>query len=291
MTDVYTPPANSTLASQGAPVAVVADNDVVSLSVSYGPFRATETVWQQGAFCPLYMRSTRTDARTFTIVRDDGWPSKPLVWVNDPPGAVAGPALLAVDPTAVAQWSLDGTLADRSGNGRDMNGTTDYSGDIILGHLGARNGIILSPASEVPFQITGDMTVMFRHWSASPGARQFLCGSILGTASAGPWGLETDSAQKFCYRSQGGVLVTSNVSAPKYFAWYCFRRASSIVKLQIDATTYVSTAVAVPAAPGLMRINGDSGTPTQGAMYDLNIWARALSDSEIAARRSIMMGL
>jgi hypothetical protein len=110
VTDVYTPPANSTLASSSAPISVVADNDVVSLSVSYGPFRSTETVWQQGAFCYPFLRSTRADARTFTIVRDDGWPSKPGVWVNDPPGPpVSGQALgliYEVDFRAMANQAI-----------------------------------------------------------------------------------------------------------------------------------------------------------------------------------------
>lgn len=111
MTDVYTPPANSAIQS-GDAWAVVADNDVDSLSVSYGPFRSTETIWQQGAFCYPFLRSTRANARSFMVSRDGGWPAAPRFWINDPVVTPTGwDVLLDFDFTA----QPDGPVHDSGG--------------------------------------------------------------------------------------------------------------------------------------------------------------------------------
>lgn len=105
MTDAFTPAANSTLASVSVPLAVVTDNDVVSLSVSYGPLMVTETVFQQGLFFYPYLRSTQSGARSFSIVRDGGWPQAPKFWVNDPLPSSGNATNDPLTISAVGAWN------------------------------------------------------------------------------------------------------------------------------------------------------------------------------------------
>lgn len=76
--------AGSTLPSLSEPIDFTASAEVIAISVRFGRSRIEERVYRDGAFLYPYLRSTR-DGLTFRLVRDDGWPSHPRVFVDEVP--------------------------------------------------------------------------------------------------------------------------------------------------------------------------------------------------------------
>jgi hypothetical protein len=292
------------------------DRLVTSISIEFSPHRgngARETVWDGpegdglGDFSYLYRGSSRTGTGPYTwhVKRTGGWPAELRIRVQEYPSAISVPALQAVDATAVAQWELGSDLLDRSGSGNHLGGSlgaaSGKTGDLIPGTVCRRYDIFVAAGADTPFQITGDLTVVFRTaWSGggmgSQASGLFIAGAIQGTNTPGPWGVENGlaSGNKIRFRSSGGVDFTSVASLTSAWDFVAVRRLSGVwVRIQINGTSQQFSSAVVPAASGAtLRVLGEVTEPFNASLLkDLSIWNRCLSDSEIAACRATMMGL
>ena len=116
MTDVYVPPSNTTLPTLSTPIEVIADDDIVTMTISYGPNRPTEAVFRRGQFLFPFLHSSR-QGNTYTVIRDGGWPSDFEVF----PDEVGGSGVSYDGPFVLA--SADGDLP----NGRVIQGGTNIT--------------------------------------------------------------------------------------------------------------------------------------------------------------------
>lgn len=215
------------------------------------------------------------------------------------PNSAVYPALQPVLNGPLAAYSLQsGALTDRSGNGYTMAGTygaAQSSADLIRTKKAFRNNILQLqvPANESFFAIAGALTVTCRYWWSS-NSKEFLTGITQGaTDLSGWWTLRVDGAGKLSYACDASSLVSA-MTVGQQWQFVCLRRnaAGTVVDLQLDTTTQTSGTLAVPTAGGSFRIGGEITVPTvQGAVADIMIWNKRLTDAQVEAQRVVMMGL
>jgi hypothetical protein len=217
---------------------------------------------------------------------------------GSPPSTARLPALQPVLYGPLAAYSLNATLADRSGAGRNMLGSNNAgtrSASLIRGAVAYKNGILQDPVGgDNVFFRNGAITVTGMYWyNAGVGAAEFMLGVTQGANGlSANWALRATASGGFVY-ANNNASFSSGLGFGQAWQFFAFRRnsAGTIVDLQIDTATATSAALAVATSNGAFRIAGEVTPPlVQGGLYDVMIWPSRLTDAEIEGQRLVMMG-
>jgi hypothetical protein len=272
------------------------------VSVSFAAGQTEEVAYRDGAFVAPYLGSTRV-GDTFALKRAGGWSGAPTVHVEEaaPAPAVSPPA--ALTPTLygpAAQWSLQtvgsNCYADRSGNGRHLTGGAFTTiPDLIPSGSAVTLATLTSVIAALVFP-SGEFTLTCRVWWLNKATSQVVCDiGDLGQATNYLLGAGPAGEVVFIGANIGGAMFTSSLMLPAQ-RW-CFlsarRTTGGVVTVGIDGAYQDSPVMPLPTGiQGRVivgSVEGENGS-WKGALADMSLWARRLTDAELTGLRAVAMG-
>jgi hypothetical protein len=299
MTVTFIDPPSSVIGKTEA-LDFTASAEVVAISVGYGAVRDEERVYRDGAFLRSYTRSTKV-GNTYSVVRDGGWPANPQLYVDELP-AVPGPQLQPLLGSPVAAWSLiNGSLADRSGNGNTLSVAQLPVPDYYAGQTCYGDGNAAVVSNSAPLRLVGPLTLTFRYFTANYGP--FTVAGLFTSSPDSQPGSNSSSWASWVatLATDGPELRSSSWGASMPFQsgslngkWYtcCLRRDTNGTGFRDWRGTKVSsgfTGGPAPAAAGNFYLNAQYGGGASSAcrshgLADVMLWNRMLSDAEVAVQ-------
>lgn len=336
------------LGNSSEPIDFTTDNLVTSISVEFNPESGRGsrlTVWdgtddgtdQGGDFSYAFRNSSSSDLTidgpyTWHIVPAGRWPADFRIRVKEssqgggtPPEPVYYPALTPTVYSPVAQYALQGGVADytqvrrdRSGNGYHLTkGTPDEDYDFITGQKcikgvpgpGEGNATRLQrPAYTAALQITGDFTMSCRVKRLSGASGPIVCMS--GYFNTGG---DTRNTLYTCSILSNGVMETfwetthgnsqtrqsSTVNVPlNQWCWVTFRRngTTGVWTFGVNLGYENSSSGALPtngteAFLSVASQDEASDSYWGGDLADVSIWDVRLSDAQLLPLYKNAMGV